>query len=71
MDKTFRSPAKFPLNEEQCLAIGGHCYIKSNIVVQTMPPTYHRYCKHCGHAQHGHIQEDVAWKDIDNVSKDE
>jgi hypothetical protein len=60
----YKTPQSFPLTEEQCLAIGGHCYVQSKMVIQTMPPTYHRYCKHCGHSQRGYPQEFFAWKDI-------
>ena len=68
MPEEFRIKGKYPLTEEQCLAIGGHCYIRSNIVVQTMPPTFHRTCKHCGHMQHGRSREGVGWEDVDDGS---
>ena len=54
---------KFPLTEEECLRIGGHCYKVSDYVVDTLPPIYHRVCKHCGHIQHGVEQPKMKWTD--------
>ncbi len=65
MAEEFRPQGKYPLTEEQCLAIGGHCYVRSNITVQTMPPVFHRTCKHCGHTQHGRPQGDIGWEDVE------
>lgn len=55
--------SKYPLTEEECLRIGGHCYEQSNIVIDTFPETYHRICKHCGHTQHGWHQPNIKWED--------
>lgn len=35
------------LTEEQCVALGGHCYVDTNSVWDTMPPQYPQTCKHC------------------------
>jgi len=51
------------LTEEECLKIGGHCWVVDNYVVLTNPPIYHRRCKHCGKVQEGHSQPRVRWAD--------
>ena len=56
----------YPLAEVRCLELGGHCYVSTNSVVATNPPLYHRYCKHCGHTQHGHTQEPMKWEDVND-----
>lgn len=37
--------------KEECLELGGHCYEEDDVIVDTMPPIYHRRCKHCGWVQ--------------------
>jgi len=54
---------KFALTKEECLKIGGHCYDMDNKAVLTLPPIYHRICKHCGHKQQGILVAPVEWKD--------
>ena len=54
---------KYPLTEEECLKIGGHCYKRSNLVIDTLPPVYTRYCIHCGHTQRGQTQDSIGWYD--------
>ena len=54
---------RYPLTEDDCKKMGGHCYIDSNIVVDTIPQIYHRSCKHCGHTQHGQRQPLIKWTD--------
>ena len=56
-----KASGKFPLTEEECLKIGGHCYVVENYVIDTNPPIYHRVCKHCGHTQHGYKQPSMRW----------
>lgn len=55
---------EFKLTEEQCLEIGGHCWNQSDIVIDTYPSTYHRYCVHCGKSQHGQAQGSMKWVDV-------
>lgn len=55
---------KFPLTEQRCLKIGGHCWIMDNEVYLTNPPIYIRHCKHCGKRQEGRSQDPVNWEDI-------
>lgn len=50
------------LTEEECLLMGGHCYVKSDVVIDTFPETYHRTCKHCGKTQHGREQPSMRWE---------
>jgi hypothetical protein len=51
------------ISKEECLRIGGHCYKMCDYVIDTLPPIYHRVCKHCGHRQQGQRQEDYSWED--------
>ncbi len=53
----------YPLSKEECEKIGGHCYELDNVVVDTLPPIYHRVCKHCGWVQEGSRQADMNWHD--------
>jgi len=53
------------ISEEECLRIGGHCYMEANVVYPTNPLLYERICKHCGHRQQGREQPVIDWKDID------
>ena len=55
---------KFPLSEEECLRIGGHCWARSDFVYDTNPPIYERYCKHCGKVQQGSEQPTIDWQDV-------
>ena len=57
------------ISKEECLKIGGHCYEESNIVVDTLPPIYHRACKHCGWVQRGSKQPIINWHDDDWENK--
>jgi len=41
----------YPLTEGDCMKIGGHCYVASNIVIATNPPIHTRICRHCGKRQ--------------------
>ena len=56
---------EYPLTEKKCLAIGGHCYRQSNVVLTSNPPQYVRKCKHCGKVQIGVAQPDMRWRDSD------
>lgn len=51
------------LTEEECIAISGHCYEVSNQVVMTLPPIYHRICKHCGKRQESRVHDSFEWRD--------
>ena len=48
---------------EECPRNGGHCWEDSDCIIATMPPIYHRRCKHCGLVQEGYSQPDTAWHD--------
>jgi len=48
---------------EECVKNGGHCWESSNYVIDTMPPIYHRYCKHCGLVQEASEQPQYNWHD--------
>ena len=54
---------KYPLTQEECLKIGGHCYVQEPEVIMTNPPIYHRTCKHCGKRQECRIQHPIEWHD--------
>jgi len=58
-------PKKYPLTEEDCVKIGGHCYeILSSVAYGNPEVTrYTRICKHCGKVQTGVEQDDVRWED--------
>ena len=51
------------MTEEECVAIGGHCYEMENYVLTSDPPQYDRTCKHCGKQQRGRAQESIDWHD--------
>ena len=51
----------FPLIAKQCLRIGGHCFRTEDIVIDTNPPIYHRFCIHCGFREEGHPQPGIQW----------
>lgn len=58
---------QYPMSKEECLKIGGHCYVPTPIellgyVHPNQKPTCHRICKHCGHRQRGY-QPDYRWED--------
>jgi hypothetical protein len=57
----------YPLPEEACVALGGHCYEESPwvTVADMIPPyaTHWRICKHCGHRQIGKEQPRILWSD--------
>lgn len=58
------TPKKYSLSKKQCLKIGGHCYERTNFVIDTLSPIYTRICKHCGHKQEGFEQPSVNWHDV-------
>jgi len=58
-------PIKYPLSEEECLKIGGHCWEIDLSIIPTNPPTFIRICKHCGKRQIGRRQEPIIWSDIE------
>ena len=63
-----RKNREFVWTVEECVSNGGHCYgadpySAAGYVIDTMPPTHHRCCKHCGHTQHGHEQPNMNWVD--------
>lgn len=60
---SFSDKTKYSISKKKCLAMGGHCYEVSNYVIDTMPPIYHRVCKHCGHKQEGVRQPEMDWRD--------
>lgn len=65
-DTTYDPPVNiqtYPLTEEKCLEIGGHCWIESNVTFPGCPAQYTRYCKHCGKRQRGVNQKPIRWED--------
>jgi hypothetical protein len=55
---------KHPLTKEECVKIGGHCYVQDQLVLMSNPPRYTRTCKHCGHRQISvPITEEDKWRD--------
>lgn len=56
-------PEGYPLSEEECEEIGGHCYDRSPVVKTSDPPVHTRICRHCGHTQKGRKQPSVNWHD--------
>jgi len=59
----------YPLSEEECLKIGGHCYEMADYSYDTNPPIYVRICKHCGHKQEGMRLPDYDWSDVSPSTK--
>lgn len=53
----------FPLTEEECEDIGGHCYEAEPKILLSYPPQQKRTCKHCGHTQIGQKQDRIDWRD--------
>jgi len=51
------------ISEEECLKIGGHCWVDENAVGASNPPTYFRHCKHCNKRQYGRRNEAFEWRD--------
>lgn len=60
---TDEQPHRKILSEAECLEIGGHCFVESDVTYLTNPPQFSRICKHCGHRQYGRKQEPIAWED--------
>lgn len=50
------------MTEEECVAIGGHCWQSSNELLMTSPPQSIRTCKHCGKQQTGTPREPMEWR---------
>lgn len=36
------------LTEDECVAVGGHCFESDGITLTSNPPQYPETCKHCG-----------------------
>ncbi len=53
------------ITKEECLELGGHCFEEDDIVIDIIPPIYHRRCKHCGWVQTGSSQPSINWHDDD------
>ena len=49
------------MTEEDCLAMGGHCYVEIKMLMSD-PPISVRACKHCGKVQHGRHQPSIRWE---------
>ena len=50
------------LTIEECITLGGHCFVESNEILTTIPPQFKRVCKHCGFTQVGSSQPNVIWR---------
>lgn len=51
------------MTEDECLAIGGHCWKEDDELLMTYPPKIRRRCKHCGKRQIGTAQPSMNWRD--------
>ena len=51
------------MTEEECEAMGGHCWVGDPNILLSNPPTYIRSCKHCGKVQYGKPQDAIDWRD--------
>ncbi len=54
---------KGKLTKEECLEMGGHCFVDSGFVTSNINTVHHRHCKHCGKRQRGMRQPDIDWID--------
>lgn len=57
------------ITEEECLELGGHCYVNDNFTYPCNPPMSSRTCKHCGNSQYSIQQPSMRW--VDKLSKEE
>ena len=55
---------KFPLTKEECLKIGGHCWVDDPWIYATTAPIHSQHCKHCGKRQEGRQQDPIDWHDV-------
>lgn len=57
------------MTEDECVAIGGHCWEERGAVViglMSYPSQYTRRCKHCGKEQRGVAQPTIKWSNADS-----
>lgn len=59
---------EFPLSEEECLKIGGHCMVLDPAIPMEPPFLRLSICKHCGHRRilkrKGDINAPLTWEEI-------
>jgi hypothetical protein len=57
--------SNYPLTKEECLKIGGHCYVEEPFILLSNPPRSIRICKHCGNRQISvpPRTEEESWRD--------
>ncbi len=53
----------YPLTDEKCVEVGGHCYEESDKA--DTGRAHYRVCSHCGHYQRGTEQEHIRWEDAE------
>lgn len=51
------------MTEDECVAIGGHCWEVADYLLATNPPQSVRACRHCGKRQTGREQPSYVWLD--------
>lgn len=51
------------MTEEECVAVGGHCFQRAGLVYGTMPPQYPEQCKHCGRRRVAIPREPYEYRD--------
>jgi hypothetical protein len=53
------------MTKEECLAMGGHCWVNDGIVLASNPPQYPEHCKHCPARRIGIEQPRLGYYDPD------
>lgn len=53
------------MTKEECVAMGGHCWQRTDMVLDSLPPQYPEYCKHCPARRIGIPQEPMRYYDPD------
>ena len=59
-----RTAGATQLTEEECVRNGGHCYVRSNVVLTSNPPQYPEKCRHCGKKRIAMRQEPYTYRDV-------
>lgn len=58
------APKSFAVKSSECEALGGHCWVPSNVTLTSNPPQYPEYCKHCGATRVGMEQERYRYSEV-------
>lgn len=51
------------VSEDDCVAMGGHCYHSTGDVIAGDPPSYVEQCIHCDKKRIGTPQPDMVYRD--------